>query len=185
MPSATGRVYASCASEAAGARRTTPLSRASDVAGKRDHDVVQDGVHLLVGDRPAKFGGALEFVRRERLSVRVTLARHTLTTRSIASLATRPTSLTAPGPIRSPPSPTPPTPTSSVLRSSPRAPPPDTMAAAGRSTARRGRRRVTPSTLITSWSELQAHVASGAISLVRDAEADFRCPVLGNPEPIG
>jgi hypothetical protein len=41
------------------------------------------------------------------------------------------------------------------------------------------------SELVTSWSELQTHVASGAISLVRDAPADFRCPVLGDPEPIG
>ena len=41
------------------------------------------------------------------------------------------------------------------------------------------------SELITSWGELQAHVGSGDISLVRDAAADFRCPVLGNPEPIG
>jgi hypothetical protein len=41
------------------------------------------------------------------------------------------------------------------------------------------------SELITSWSELQAHVESGDISLVRDAAADFRCPVLGNPRPIG
>jgi hypothetical protein len=41
------------------------------------------------------------------------------------------------------------------------------------------------STLITSWSELQSYVASGALTLVRDAAADFRCPVLGNPEPIG
>ena len=41
------------------------------------------------------------------------------------------------------------------------------------------------STLVTSWAELQALVASGELSLVRDAAADFRCPVLGNPEPIG
>ena len=39
--------------------------------------------------------------------------------------------------------------------------------------------------LITSWDELQAHVKSGDIQLVRDAAADFRCPVLGNPDPIG
>ena len=38
-----------------------------------------------------------------------------------------------------------------------------------------------PMTLITSWAELQSHVASGELSLVRDAAADFRCPVLGNP----
>lgn len=40
------------------------------------------------------------------------------------------------------------------------------------------------STLVTSWAELQSYVASGQISLVRDEAADFRCPVLGNPEPI-
>jgi hypothetical protein len=40
------------------------------------------------------------------------------------------------------------------------------------------------STLITSWTELQSYVASGALTLVRDAAADFRCPVLGDPEPI-
>jgi hypothetical protein len=42
-----------------------------------------------------------------------------------------------------------------------------------------------PSTLITSWTELQTYVASGELTLVRDAAADFRCPVLGNPRPIG
>ena len=41
------------------------------------------------------------------------------------------------------------------------------------------------STLVTSWAQLQSLVSSGQISLVRDAAADFRCPVLGNPEPIG
>lgn len=41
------------------------------------------------------------------------------------------------------------------------------------------------SELITSWGELQTYVQSGDIRLVRDAAADFRCPVLGNPEPIG
>jgi hypothetical protein len=41
------------------------------------------------------------------------------------------------------------------------------------------------STLVTSWEELQAYVSSGELSLVRDAAADFRCPVLGSPEPIG
>jgi hypothetical protein len=40
------------------------------------------------------------------------------------------------------------------------------------------------STLVTSWSQLQALVASGDLVLVRDAAADFRCPVLGNPMPI-
>ena len=42
-----------------------------------------------------------------------------------------------------------------------------------------------PSQLVTSWVELQGHVATGAITLVRDAAADFRCPVLGSPEAIG
>jgi hypothetical protein len=41
-----------------------------------------------------------------------------------------------------------------------------------------------PSTLVTSWSQLQALVSSGDMSLVRDAAADFRCPVLGDPEPV-
>lgn len=41
-----------------------------------------------------------------------------------------------------------------------------------------------PSTLVTSWSSLQAYVTSGQLMLVRDAAADFRCPVLGDPEPL-
>jgi hypothetical protein len=41
------------------------------------------------------------------------------------------------------------------------------------------------SMLVTSWSQLTSLVASGELTLVRDAAADFRCPVLGNPEPIG
>ena len=41
-----------------------------------------------------------------------------------------------------------------------------------------------PSELVTSWAELEALVNAGEISLVRDAAADFRCPVLGNPEPV-
>ena len=41
------------------------------------------------------------------------------------------------------------------------------------------------STLVTSWSQLESLVASGQIMLVRDPAADFRCPVLGNPEAIG
>ena len=40
-------------------------------------------------------------------------------------------------------------------------------------------------TLVTSWSQLEALADSGQISLVRDAAADFRCPVLGDPQPIG
>ena len=42
-----------------------------------------------------------------------------------------------------------------------------------------------PATLVTSWSQLQSLVSNGQIALVRDAAADFRCPVLGDPEPIG
>jgi hypothetical protein len=42
-----------------------------------------------------------------------------------------------------------------------------------------------PSELVTSWSELQAYVSSGALTLERAGAADFRCPVLGNPVPIG
>ena len=41
------------------------------------------------------------------------------------------------------------------------------------------------STLVTSWAQLESLVAGGQVSLVRNAAADFRCPVLGNPEPIG
>ena len=41
------------------------------------------------------------------------------------------------------------------------------------------------STLVTSWSQLEALVASGQVNLVRAEAADFRCPVLGDPEPIG
>ena len=41
------------------------------------------------------------------------------------------------------------------------------------------------STLVTSWSQLESLVASGQVNLVRTPAADFRCPVLGNPEPIG
>jgi hypothetical protein len=41
------------------------------------------------------------------------------------------------------------------------------------------------STLVTSWSSLQTHLLNGDLTLVRAEAADFRCPVLGNPEPIG
>jgi hypothetical protein len=41
-----------------------------------------------------------------------------------------------------------------------------------------------PTELVTSWDELEALVAAGDIVLVRDAAADFRCPVLGNPESL-
>ena len=42
-----------------------------------------------------------------------------------------------------------------------------------------------PSTLVTSWAQLESLANSGQLTLVRDPAADFRCPVLGNPEPIG
>jgi hypothetical protein len=42
-----------------------------------------------------------------------------------------------------------------------------------------------PSTLITSWEALEAYANSGQLTLVRTPAADFRCPVLGNPQPIG
>ena len=42
-----------------------------------------------------------------------------------------------------------------------------------------------PATLVTSWAELEELAAAGDLVLVRDAAADFRCPVLGNPSPIG
>jgi hypothetical protein len=41
------------------------------------------------------------------------------------------------------------------------------------------------STLVTSWSSLQTHLQNGDLTLVRDEAADFRCPVLGSPEPVG
>ncbi len=41
------------------------------------------------------------------------------------------------------------------------------------------------SSLVTSWSQLVALADSGQLTLVRDPAADFRCPVLGNPVPIG
>ena len=40
------------------------------------------------------------------------------------------------------------------------------------------------STLVTSWSQLEALADSGQLTITRDAAADFRCPVLGDPEPI-
>lgn len=40
------------------------------------------------------------------------------------------------------------------------------------------------STLVTSYAALQQYVADGQLMVVRDAAADFRCPVLGNPEPL-
>lgn len=40
------------------------------------------------------------------------------------------------------------------------------------------------STLVTSWSQLESLVASHQLTLTRVASADFRCPVLGNPQPL-
>jgi hypothetical protein len=41
-----------------------------------------------------------------------------------------------------------------------------------------------PATLVTSWEQLQSLVDAGQLTLTRDPAADFRCPVLGDPEPI-
>lgn len=41
-----------------------------------------------------------------------------------------------------------------------------------------------PTELVTSWAKLEALVGAGQLTLVRDPAADFRCPVLGNPEPL-
>jgi len=41
------------------------------------------------------------------------------------------------------------------------------------------------STLVTSWSQLESLVSSGQVTLTRNAAADFRCPVLGDPQPVG
>jgi hypothetical protein len=41
-----------------------------------------------------------------------------------------------------------------------------------------------PTELVTSWGELQELVLAGDVTLTRDPAADFRCPVLGSPEPI-
>ncbi len=41
-----------------------------------------------------------------------------------------------------------------------------------------------PATLVTSWGQLQALADTGRLTVVRDAAADFRCPVLGDPQPI-
>jgi hypothetical protein len=39
-------------------------------------------------------------------------------------------------------------------------------------------------TLVTSWGQLEALVSSGDLTIERDWAADFRCPVLGNPQPL-
>ena len=41
-----------------------------------------------------------------------------------------------------------------------------------------------PSTLVTSWEQLEALAAADQLTLTRAPAADFRCPVLGNPQPI-
>ena len=41
------------------------------------------------------------------------------------------------------------------------------------------------STLVTSWSQLQSLADGGQLTITRTPAADFRCPVLGNPQPIG
>jgi hypothetical protein len=41
-----------------------------------------------------------------------------------------------------------------------------------------------PSTLVTSWDQLEQLEARNQLTLTRDPEADFRCPVLGDPVPI-
>ncbi len=40
------------------------------------------------------------------------------------------------------------------------------------------------SNLVTSWEQLEALAQSGDLTLTRTPAADFRCPVLGNPQPI-
>lgn len=41
------------------------------------------------------------------------------------------------------------------------------------------------STLVTSWEQLQSLANAGQLTVTRTPAADFRCPVLGNPQPIG
>ena len=41
------------------------------------------------------------------------------------------------------------------------------------------------STLVTSWEQLEALAQNGDLTLTRTPAADFRCPVLGNPQPLG
>ena len=40
------------------------------------------------------------------------------------------------------------------------------------------------STLVTSWAQLQALADGGQLTLTRTPAADFRCPVLGDPQPV-
>jgi hypothetical protein len=37
-----------------------------------------------------------------------------------------------------------------------------------------------PSTLVTSYEQLQAYIDAGQLTVVRDEAADFRCPILPN-----
>jgi hypothetical protein len=41
------------------------------------------------------------------------------------------------------------------------------------------------STVVTSWEQLEAYANQGLLTLVRDPASDFRCPILGDPQPIG
>ena len=41
------------------------------------------------------------------------------------------------------------------------------------------------STLVTSWDQLEALADADQVTITRDPAADFRCPVLGDPQPIG
>jgi hypothetical protein len=41
------------------------------------------------------------------------------------------------------------------------------------------------STLVTSWSQLQSLADAGELTITRTPAADFRCPVLGDPQPLG
>ena len=40
-------------------------------------------------------------------------------------------------------------------------------------------------TLVTSWEQLEALAQNGDLTLTRTPAADFRCPVLGHPQPLG
>jgi hypothetical protein len=42
-----------------------------------------------------------------------------------------------------------------------------------------------PSTLVTSWPQLQSLANAGDLTVTRNPTADFRCPLQGNPQPIG
>ncbi|HLX35609.1 MAG TPA: hypothetical protein VKR30_10270 [Candidatus Limnocylindrales bacterium] len=41
------------------------------------------------------------------------------------------------------------------------------------------------STLVTSWNQLEDLATAGDLTITRNPTADFRCPVLGDPQPIG